>query len=215
MVATLSASKDTGDHIMADEVKNLDTPVVETDETQEAPEPTAKKKCPCQESDSNCCLDSLQPITLQSRRQLRSLAFHYIYVVESHNYDIALGDVVQLFAADYKISVDGSDFPVRLAEGVIENRERYAKIIEPLLENWRFDRIGCCTRIILCMAIWEFEQDGAVASIVINEAVELAKAFAEKDAYRFVNGLLDKIKQYYPESLKQESQNDDAEKGAQ
>jgi transcription termination factor NusB len=29
--------------------------------------------------------------------------------------------------------------------------------------------------------------------IIINEAIELAKAFAEKDAYKFVNGLLDKI----------------------
>ena len=41
------------------------------------------------------------------------------------------------------------------------------------------------------MALWELQQPKAIASIVINEAVELAKIFAEKDAYKFVNGILD------------------------
>ena len=29
------------------------------------------------------------------------------------------------------------------------------------------------------------------AKVAINEAIELAKCFAEKDAYKFVNGILD------------------------
>lgn len=188
---------------------------MEESQTESASTEAVKENWPCPDDDGQRFLENLKPITLQSRRQLRSLAFHYIYVAESHNYDIALGDVVQLFESEYKISVDGSDFPVCLAQGVIDNRDKYADIIEPLLENWRFDRIGCCTRIILCMAIWEFEQDDAVASIVINEAVELAKAFAEKDAYRFVNGLLDKIKNQYPESMKRETRNDSTKEGEQ
>jgi len=41
------------------------------------------------------------------------------------------------------------------------------------------------------MALWELIQSKAIASIIINEAVELAKIFAEKDAFKFINGILD------------------------
>ena len=29
------------------------------------------------------------------------------------------------------------------------------------------------------------------STVIINEAIELAKAFSEKDAYKFINGILD------------------------
>jgi N utilization substance protein B len=61
----------------------------------------------------------------------------------------------------------------------------------PFLHNWRFDRIGCCTKLILRFAMWELFYTDTPDSIVINEAVELAKCFSEKDAYKFINGILD------------------------
>jgi N utilization substance protein B len=39
--------------------------------------------------------------------------------------------------------------------------------------------------------MWELFHTDMPTSIVINEAVELAKCFSEKDAYKFVNGILD------------------------
>jgi N utilization substance protein B len=39
--------------------------------------------------------------------------------------------------------------------------------------------------------LWELKKGDPAASIVINEAIELAKCFAEKDAYKFINGVLD------------------------
>jgi len=43
------------------------------------------------------------------------------------------------------------------------------------------------------MGAWELLFTDTPTSIIINEAIELAKDFAEKDAYKFVNGLLDKV----------------------
>ena len=70
-------------------------------------------------------------------------------------------------------------------------------MIRPLLKNWKLERLGCCTLLILRMAFWELQQENAVTSIVINEAIELAKTFAEKDSYRFVNGILDEACKVY------------------
>ena len=41
--------------------------------------------------------------------------------------------------------------------------------------------------------MWELTNTEMHPTIVINEAVELAKCFSEKDAYRFVNGILDEF----------------------
>jgi N utilization substance protein B len=41
------------------------------------------------------------------------------------------------------------------------------------------------------MASWELLETDTPSTIVINEAIELAKAFSEKDAYKFINGVLD------------------------
>ena len=62
---------------------------------------------------------------------------------------------------------------------------------KPLLSNWRFERLGMCTKLILRYALWELQTTDTNPTIVINEAIELAKCFAEKDAYKFVNGILD------------------------
>jgi N utilization substance protein B len=64
--------------------------------------------------------------------------------------------------------------------------------IKPLLDNWKFERVGCVTRIILRMSIWELVHTQLDYSIVINEAIELAKGYAESDAHKFINGILDK-----------------------
>ena len=97
-----------------------------------------------EESDQSLEIEE-QVIPAQYRRNLRALAFHYLYVADAFGYDITIDQIVDQFAQDYKIRVEGTDFPQSLAAGVIQNREKYSGIIEPLLENWRFDRIGCCT----------------------------------------------------------------------
>jgi N utilization substance protein B len=60
--------------------------------------------------------------------------------------------------------------------------------------------LGFSTRIILRIAMWEFNYSDMPPSIIINEAIELAKCFAEHDAYKFINGVLDEwVKKNKPE----------------
>jgi len=49
-------------------------------------------------------------------------------------------------------------------------------------------------RLILRMAVWEFLfRPETPRTVVIDEAIELARTFSEQDAVRFVNGVLDGI----------------------
>jgi transcription antitermination factor NusB len=62
-------------------------------------------------------------------------------------------------------------------------------------DNWRFDRIAAIDKNILRLATFELMQERQTpSSVVIDEAVELAKRFSEAGSPPFVNGVLDAIK---------------------
>lgn len=130
---------------------------------------------------------------LNSRRDERNLGFYLLYALDRADYQTTLQDEIAAFEKGFEVTIPSKLFSLDLVQGVIENRDNLDKQLEPYLKNWRLERLGCCTRLILWLAQWEMQQPGAIPSIVINEAIELAKTFAEKDSYRFINGILDEM----------------------
>ncbi|PKN03821.1 transcription antitermination factor NusB [Candidatus Dependentiae bacterium HGW-Dependentiae-1] len=132
----------------------------------------------------------LDPV-LTGKRQERALIFHLLYAVEGFEYQESLEAIVDNFNRGFEqsISVDSDAF--RIAYAVIQERDTLDKAIEPFLANWRFERLSVCTKLILRLAFWELLNTENPPAIVLNEAIELTKCFAESDAYRFVNGVLD------------------------
>ncbi|MEI7580306.1 MAG: transcription antitermination factor NusB [bacterium] len=164
--------------------------------------------CRCNGGSVDVGCDELVAVTPVTRRQLRALAFHYIYALDRSDYQDSLAEISQQFLEHFDLKPKDQTFALVLAQGVMDNHERFARELQPMLEHWRVDRLGCCTRLVLYIAMWELEQPQAIASIIINEAVELSKTFSERDAYRFVNGTLDQMKHAYPHSIR----NDEAQK---
>jgi N utilization substance protein B len=154
--------------------------------------------------DRNC--DELVASHATTRRQLRVVAFHYLYLLDRLGYSISIEEAGAALIDGFGISyTDKDDFMYNLVLTVCENNNRYDELLIPYLQNWKLSRLGCCTRLILYLALAEFERDDAVASIVINEAVELAIVFSERESYRFVNGLLDEVKFLFPKALENDA----------
>lgn len=137
-----------------------------------------------------------------SRRDVRSLIFHLLYAMESFDYNESLNAIVDNFNRGFELDISTTSEVFTVTQAVVDEREALDHVIKPLLHNWRFERIGVCTKLILRLAIWELLQKKNPATIIINEAIELCKCFAEKDAYKFVNGILDEAVKTIPE-LKQ------------
>ena len=76
-----------------------------------------------------------------------------------------------------------------------ELEEIDAVIVSRLKEGWQLSRIMAVDRNILRLAVYEmkFAEPTIPKSIVINEAVELAKKYGTDDSGRFVNGILEAI----------------------
>ena len=90
---------------------------------------------------------------------------------------------------------DLRDFVSTLANGVIDNLERIDKEIISFAKNWQMHRMAVIDRNVLRLAAFEllFIED-IPRKVSINEAIELAKKYGDKDSGKFVNGILDKIK---------------------
>ena len=128
-----------------------------------------------------------------SRRDVRSLIFHLLYAADAFDYQESLQSIVGSFNYGFDLDIPYDSELFQVTQAVIEAREELQKMYEPYLSNWRSERVSVCTRLILLFAIWELKNTETDTRIIINEAIELAKCFAEEDAYRFVNGILDPI----------------------
>lgn len=83
-----------------------------------------------------------------------------------------------------------------LIQGVLSNLVAIDAQIEPVLENFRIQRLATVDRNILRLAVYEFVHVPEVpAPVVINEAIEIAKALGASESGSFVNGILHKLAQ--------------------
>ncbi len=90
---------------------------------------------------------------------------------------------------------DVIDFARRLVSLVDDRRQEIDKIISEFASNWPIDRMGVVDRNILRLGTAELIfLDDIPPKVSINEAVEIAKRFGDDDAYKFVNGVLDRIR---------------------
>jgi len=138
-------------------------------------------------------LDELEDRAVEtlSRRDMRALMFHLLYAAEAHEYHLSIEALVDMFNNGYKLNIPKEGELFTMTAGIIHNRDQLDTVIVPLLHNWRFDRLSVATKLILRMALWELQHTQTSPSIIMNEAIELAKCFAELDAYKFINGILD------------------------
>lgn len=78
----------------------------------------------------------------------------------------------------------------RIVEGVRLHRASLDEQIERVSEHWRLSRMPVVDATILRIGTYELTYGDTPVAVVINEAVELAKAYSTQASGGFVNGLL-------------------------
>lgn len=122
------------------------------------------------------------------RSTSRRLAMQALYQAEISGMEIE-GALRNVFESE-KFIPETKDFASSLARAAWEDREAIDKIIADLAIDWPLDRIGKVDRGILRLAIQELKMGETPASVVIDEAVELAKKYSSGEAAKFINGIL-------------------------
>ena len=76
----------------------------------------------------------------------------------------------------------------------VRQARRSTQEIAAASQNWRVERMARVDRNVLRLGTWELRHRTDVPrAVVLDEAVELAKAFGTDESSAFVNGVLNKI----------------------
>jgi N utilization substance protein B len=130
-----------------------------------------------------------------ARRKARICALQMLF-----QYDIARPNVGELTNNYWEAFGDDMgnvprEFSDNLAQGAISHLDEIDALIKRRAENWRIQRMAVVDRNILRLAIYEFlYQHDTPKTVVINEALEIARRFSTFEATQFINGILDAIK---------------------
>lgn len=136
-----------------------------------------------------------------SRRKGRILAFQGLY-----SWDVggmSKDDVLTLSWADGQndgaeegetVDLETSTFARILIAGAIENQEKIDSLITKNLKGWELNRINKVSLAILRMSVYALlYQKDVPSTIIIDEAIDIAKEYGQDDAFKFVNAVLDNI----------------------
>lgn len=98
------------------------------------------------------------------------------------------------------------DYIGRIVRGTVEHKEEFDQLIEKYSKGWKLKRISHIASSLMRAAIFEvMYMDDVPNSVAINEAVELAKGYEEKETVSFINGILGSfMREEYGEELQEE-----------
>lgn len=101
--------------------------------------------------------------------------------------------------ARYEGTVDDKAFIERLVHGVTKHETALDEELQPVAPEWPIAQIARMDRVVLRIGLFElkFEKD-TPHKVVINEAVELAKAFGSENSSKFINGVLGTVLRKLP-----------------
>lgn len=125
-----------------------------------------------------------------ARHKARSLAVQAVYSWQVSGNHIA--EIEQQMLLDNDVSKIDVDYFRDLLRGIAANHKLLDGLLAPHLER-PFDDIDLVEKAVLRLGAYELRfRTDVPYKVAINEAIELAKAFAADDSHKFVNGVLDK-----------------------
>jgi len=128
---------------------------------------------------------------MATRHHARMAVVSLLYAYDLGNQSIS--DFSDEILEEKKIRNKQKDFAMDLFKGVMDNLENIdAKIVENLTD-WDFDRLGSIERAILRLGGYEILYGELDTAVIINEAIEITKAFGTEQSPKFINGVLDAV----------------------
>ena len=128
------------------------------------------------------------------RRESRELALQILYALDA-NPSVGIRETLQTFREEQTDVLSRvREFAEGLVQGVQEHRTVIDEAIKARSKNWTLVRMPRVDLNVMRMATYElmFRSD-IPKKVSINEAIEIARKFGDKESPAFVNGILDEI----------------------
>ncbi len=137
------------------------------------------------------------------RRLARETALQILYgydAIPQPPTGAALASALEHHFRHFDITQPAREFCAELVSGTLRRRTELDQEIERLAENWTVSRMPLIDRNLLRLSVNELLHFSETPpSVIIDEAIEIAKEFGTAETPAFLNGILDNLrKQYRP-----------------
>lgn len=120
------------------------------------------------------------------RRDAREIAFRLTYEM------LMTGEFNPDTKADLVSDADGDsrNYIDTVTTGIAEHRDELKALIAKYAKDYEHDRIYKTDLALLYLACYEIKYTDTPHAVIVNEAIELAKAYSDVQSYSYVNGIL-------------------------
>lgn len=126
------------------------------------------------------------------RREGREAAIQFLFARDLHGDQKSEDNDV--FWTLHSAKTSTRAFAESLINGVLAHQEEIDGHIAGIVENFRLERLAAVDRNVLRVAAYELLHCPAVPTpVILNEAIDIAKALSAGESGSFVNGVLDKL----------------------
>ena len=129
------------------------------------------------------------------RRKARECALQMLFAAD------VVADPKYFSTVDYwkelgepEIDEKSHAFADNIVNGTLRELSTIDDRIRTRAEHWRIERMAIVDRNILRLSVYEFLFEDTPHTVVINEALEIARRFSTFEATQFITGILDAIK---------------------
>lgn len=136
--------------------------------------------------------DSHPQSIAHQRRLGRVMAMQALFALDASGQE-PIGSLEAL-AGEHEAAPAARDFADTLVHGVLQHQETLDTTIGETAPQWPLEQIARVDRSVLRVALFELLFGrGVPPKVVINEAIEIAKAYGGESSGRFVNGVLGRV----------------------
>jgi len=127
------------------------------------------------------------------RRIARECALQMLYQLDVGK--ISKDEILRTFWLMNEHPPKVREFADQLFQGTIGQLKEIDRVIQQHTKHWRLNRMAAVDRNVIRLAVYEFLSGGRTPeTVVINEALDIARKFSTQESAQFVNGILDSIK---------------------
>jgi N utilization substance protein B len=134
------------------------------------------------------------------RRAARECALQMLY-----EYDIGKIPVPEILTSFWEMNEHPEkvrEFANQLFQGSVARLKEIDSIIQRHTQHWRLGRMAAVDRNVLRLAVFELISSGKTpCTVIINEALEIAKKFSTMESAQFVNGVLDSVRKDHAQEV--------------
>ena len=130
------------------------------------------------------------------RRQSREIALQALYIIDTSGTPAAEAFKI-VNRREQPDEVKTLEFARELLEGTMSHRAHLDKLIEGAAQNWALSRMAAVDRNVLRLSAFELlHRLETPVNVIIDEGIEIARKYSTEDSTRFINGILDKLKEH-------------------